>query len=1040
MNRQIAHEIALRDRLRPTVVFVFLGLAACLAVPAAAAADVRLLDVQPTVFHVRDGNSLRQVVDVTVENDGEPLEADLRVKFGNEETLVKLGKLDKGKSTVQAHVPEIDRETPAEFTLIAEGKPLDNRKTTWQPGRRWEVYFVPVTHHDLGYTDTLENVLRKYDGFYDDILRFCEETADWPVESRYRYSVEGTWSVQHFLRNRPQEVREKLGKYIREGRVEIPALFGNEVGALCSHEELIRLMYPSFRLKREFSAPIRTASITDVPGLSWGLPTVLSGAGVKYFFAGLPTYFSWSGQNVHDFWDEAAVLPHGRPGAFRWEGIDGGSVLVYYQGGYGNFTGGIGPRSYEEVLEHLPGKLEAMENQGSPLSVVRYIHNGVDNFPPDVVISRIVRQWNERWAYPKLLVSTNAMFFEQLDKQCDDVPTFRGELPDTDYVVGAASTPLETSINRTAHDRLHAAEKFATMANLLADYPRRTDANFWITAHGNYPDLNETLGEAYDNAILYDEHTWGMAHQVGKLQDWNWSDKSHYAYKAAGLAQSILDGSLQALAEKVALKDDGPHLIVFNALSTPRTDVVRVPSKGSAWGKFQDFSGGSFELIDQTTGEKVPCQVVKLDSPHAPVPYAAQRYARGQFHEVELYELVFIAEDVPPMGWKTYRMVPVEQASPAGNSATAGEDTAENGFFKVTLDPRTGAVASIYDKALSRELVDQEAPHGLNQFVARWVQSGNLESPKEVTIRKGESGPVYESLLVSTAGAGCPQITQEVILYDKIKRIDLANRILKDSTPGLEVYFAFPFKIDNPEFRFEGTHSVMKPLRDQFPGSNSNYYTMQHWAHASDGKVGVTLSPIESHLMEFGGLWPCYVSQAHHGVDPPDFGKPFVTAEEMTKGHMVAFVLDANFQTNFPPLEQTDLLFRYAITAHEGNWTDAKARDFGWGVGNPLVAVSVDGKQEGPLPPTAGFCRLDPPNVFLLTLKQAEDAKGIILRLMETEGKAATATLTLPHLEIAHAFRTNLAEENESALETESHQLAVPIRPFETVTVRVQGR
>ena len=401
-----------------------------------------------------------------------------------------------------------------------------------------------------------------------------------------------------------KEVRQKLGKYVQEGRIEIPALFGNEIGALCSHEELIRLMYPSFRLKRELGAPIRTASITDVPGLSWGLPTVLAGAGVKYFFAGLPDYFGWGGRGVHGFWDEAAILRHGIPDAFRWEGPDGGSVLVYYQGGYGGFTGGIGPHSYEEILEHLPGKLAAIEKQGSPLSVVRYIHNGVDNFPPDVEISRVVRQWNDRWAYPKLIVATNAMFFEQLEKQCHDVRTFRGELPDTDYVVGAASTALETGINRVAHDRLHAAEKFATMASLLADYPRPPDKSFWITTHGRYPDLNRTLGEAYENALLYDEHTWGMAHPAGTLQDWSWSDKSRYAYRAAGLAESILGGSLGAIADRIALDKDGQHLVVFNALSVTRTDVVRVPSKGAGWGKFLDFAGETVRVGRPADGQQ----------------------------------------------------------------------------------------------------------------------------------------------------------------------------------------------------------------------------------------------------------------------------------------------------------------------------------------------------------------------------------------------------------------------------------------------------
>ena len=87
-------------------------------------------------------------------------------------------------------------------------------------------------------------------------------------------------------------------------------------------------------------------------------------------------------------------------------------------------------------------------------------------------------------------------------------------------------------------------------------------------------------------------------------------------------------------------------------------------------------------------------------------------------------------------------------------------------------------------------------------------------------------------------------------------------------TPTQEVYFAFPFKMDNPDFRFEGPLSVIKPMRDQFPGSNTNYYSVQHWADVSDGKTGITLSPVDAHLVMFGGLNTVETSQAHHGVDP----------------------------------------------------------------------------------------------------------------------------------------------------------------------------
>jgi len=71
--------------------------------------------------------------------------------------------------------------------------------------RHWEVFMVPISHHDLGYTDAIENVLLKYDSYYDDILRYCEETADFPDESKYRHPAEVAWSAKHFIENRPKE-------------------------------------------------------------------------------------------------------------------------------------------------------------------------------------------------------------------------------------------------------------------------------------------------------------------------------------------------------------------------------------------------------------------------------------------------------------------------------------------------------------------------------------------------------------------------------------------------------------------------------------------------------------------------------------------------------------------------------------------------------------------------------------------------------------------------------------------------------------------
>ena len=287
--------------------------------------------IEPTVLFVRkDGRLLQQARAVLVSSD-QLIEARMDVHLEGTDPVSTPLSVDRGKATVMFNVPDIDRPMALEFVLTAGGVEKDRRRMTWQPQRHWEVYLVPISHHDWGYTEPVEVVLRKYDTIYDEVLRFCDETSDWPEDSRFHYMVEGAWSIQHFIRNRPPEVVQKLGGYLQQGRIEVSALYGNEITGLLGHEEQIRLMYPSFELKRRFGAAIQTAHTTDIPGLSWGLPMLLSDVGVKYFFAGLPDYFEWEGRKVPTFWDEPSILRHGRPDAFHWQGPDGRSVLVYYR-------------------------------------------------------------------------------------------------------------------------------------------------------------------------------------------------------------------------------------------------------------------------------------------------------------------------------------------------------------------------------------------------------------------------------------------------------------------------------------------------------------------------------------------------------------------------------------------------------------------------------------------------------------------------------------------------------------------------------------
>jgi len=522
---------------------------------------IQLVTIEPTVFFVRAADGLQQGVDLTLANDDMAAEATLVVRLGAQETQVGLGTVPPGTHRRRIYMPDVRETTQAEFALIADSQVQDQRTMAWTPERHWEIYLVHGSHHDLGYTDLPSNVLREHDRFLDDVVRFCEETADWPEESRFRYVIEQGWSVLHYIEHRPPDAVERLIRLMREGRIEVTALFGNETSELCGHEEQIRLLYPSFRLKRRFGIPIRTAELNDIPGVSWGLASVLAGTGIRYFAPAIPDYFAW-GFQVHPFWDEESVLPRDMIGAFWWEGPDGQRVLFWYEGGSVHWT----PLwTCEQAERDVARRLADLAQRGYPYELLRAKFQGGhrDNSPPDVRLSLIAREWNRRWAYPRLIVATNAQFFEAFERAAgSSLRTLRGDLPNTDYTVGATSTAKETGINRLTHDLLTSAEKLAACAALVSDYA--------------YP--ADTLAEAYDHALLYDEHTWGMAHPIGPAQDACWSQKAEHAYRAAALAHDVLLKSTNRLADQIRLTDEGYHIVVFNPLSWQRTDVVHLPA------------------------------------------------------------------------------------------------------------------------------------------------------------------------------------------------------------------------------------------------------------------------------------------------------------------------------------------------------------------------------------------------------------------------------------------------------------------------------
>ena len=142
--------------------------------------------------------------------------------------------------------------------------------------------------------------------------------------------------------------------------------------------------------------------------------------------------------------------------------------------------------------------------------------------------------------------------------------------------------------------------------------------------------------------------------------------------------------------------------------------------------------------------------------------------------------------------------------------------------------------------------------------------------------------------------------------------------------------------------------------------------------------------------------------------------------------------------TNYLAGQGGDYSFRFAITSRPKADNVASAR-FGWAVSNPLLGVVVRANPQGPLPgePTS-LVSVAEPNVIVIGTKQADEGRGLIVRLWELAGQPTTAHLRLDrHIPAAKATACNLVEEPEGPLEIHDGEVAVPIRGRGLATVRI---
>lgn len=773
---------------------------------------------------------------------------------------------------------------------------------TISPVRSYKVFILPHSHVDIGYTDIQPVVARVHADNMRKAMHLIAASEKNPAGSRFKWNVEMLWEAESFLQTATQDEKKFFFDRVREGSIGLEGMYAGVMTGLCRDEELYHLFDYKFQLEKENQIVVDNAMITDIPGYSWGLIPVMAQCGIRYFSIG-PNTGDRIGNTIKAWGDKPFwwVSPSGKEKVLFWMSSRGYSLF---------HKGSLAKSDGSQILEYLSEL--SRTNYAYDLVQLRYTVGG-DNGYPDSLLPAYVKDWNEKYISPKLAIATsNEMFKEFEGKYGSLLPSYQGDFSPY-WEDGAASTARETALNRWS------AEKLTQAATLWA-----------INRPGQYPEKD--ILTAWNNVILYSEHTWGAWNStsdpdLANVKD-QWEIKKGFADAA-----DLLSGHL--LEKAVSTKSD-PNRIsntvsVFNTSSWDREGLVYLPSN---------------RVLKNRTclaDEKGKC-------------------SHGQLLSSGL--VVYRVEDVPALAKKEYLFV--NDPAPADADLKVLPTLIENRHLLVRLDSVTGEIKSLKDKRNGKEWCNNNEGYGMNSY---WYTGQNGLNPKrsgETTLKVLEKGPVVATIQVTSEAAGCEKIIREISLVAGDDKVWIKNRVFKNPVREKEnVRFAFPFELKDPEVRMDMAWFILEPGKNQLPGSNANYYTVQRWLDVSNDKDGISVATPDAPLWETGHMtgenW--LDPKGNHWMEKPDISST-----------LFSWVMNNSWHTNFKADQEGEVVFNYVIQPH-GRFDGEKAYRLGIEVSQPLLAVPDKMEHSGASLPsctshedivvTAVFPVIDEPGAFI---------------------------------------------------------------------------
>jgi alpha-mannosidase len=777
-----------------------------------------------------------------------------------------------------------------------------------------------------------------------------------------------------FMAEKFPEVAERLKKYLAAGKVElIGGTYGQPMGTTISGESNVRqivmgrdvilksLGYPmvTFLEEEEFTHP--------------QIPQIAALAGFRY--ASLAQLDTWG----------RAGCPRTDVNALGWKGIDGTVIPSVPK----NALFGYAPDLKKLAASADFQKLKAL---GTPL-IFAWEEFGWES-PEQPAYLTAPARYN---ALGPIEFVTIQEYLDKYGTLLDDTVYFPMDAWNKSLTWGLGGDQVRV-LDRKVDALLLAAELFDAAA-----------------AGKGRPSQAADLDKAWRDLLA------SQSHDVGLCEYSRWQgdrmapfdrveDKHNFTWGAIGYnhldaaqkqGQAVLDSALAYLGGRVKTAAGRPGdlaAVVFNPHAWTRTDLA-------ATGRLYPVPPRSRDVVVRDRGGRaVPSQISKSDKDGA--------------GDLVMAEVSFLAREVPPTGYDTYRLEFSSAAAPAPATDLRIDESKlilENEFLRVRLDPATGAIAGLAAKASGQEMVDP-AGGAFPRFTGRPNPALPTRPDPPASYDSGTSkaqidwiarGPLWATLRAQHAWKYLKFETR-VTLAAGSPYVEVVSRALVLVPPHPDT--SPPDIKEGYWLSFVPGFAVAKVIRD-FPFGVEETKNPAFHALTFADLVGTDRGLL---LLHAGTQWfsrqPAgrisnLVMREWEGYFSKEYGWP-IYAE-----------------------------YRHALMPHGGRLSNADRHRAAAAFARPLLCVP---RKPGPgdLSPSGGFLGAAPPGIQIAAFRKKPEG-GYELRVVETEGRRTEASIEV-RLPVKRAVQTDLLANRLADVPIRNGKLAIAADPWKILTFHLE--